>query len=206
MNSFFRNIAMRATPEPTLPPAIPKSGVRDPLSGGLIHPLDVFYQRAGLSLPLVERIEGPELPEPYRSLLVHAADMTPTLKRFHGQNIHLRVMSQHWQDEAYFREVVLVLDGDERPVEFGAIRINLPLFGPEARQQILGERLPLGDILQNESVRHTSRPKAFFRVSSDAFIARALRVAPQTWLYGRRNTLFDLSERSLAEIVEILPP
>ena len=48
------------------------------------------------------------MPEPYRSLLAHNNDMTPTLSAFHARVIHLRVLSRQQRDDFYFREVVLV--------------------------------------------------------------------------------------------------
>ena len=49
-------------------------------------------------------------------------------------------------------------------------------------------------------------PKAFLQVISDDRIGHALQLAVPQVLYGRRNTLTDLQQRPLAEIVEILPP
>jgi hypothetical protein len=102
--------------------------------------------------------------------------------------------------------VVLTLDGSEMPVEFGAIKINLAFFAPSVRRLVLEERFPLGHILKECDVAHTSRPKAFLRVESDEFINQVLRLSGREILYGRRNTLADPQQRPLAEIVEILPP
>ena len=172
----------------------------------IAYPLDDFYAQAGMALPLIEAVAGEDVPEPYKTLLVHQDDMTPTLEKFHGDTIHLRVLRRQQRDDFYFREVVLVMDKDETPVEFGAIKINLALFSPTARQQILAERLPLGHILADCVVTHMSRPKAFLRVQSDALINSVLKLDGAHTLYGRRNTLWDPQHRPLAEIVEILPP
>ncbi|MEO8425748.1 MAG: hypothetical protein ABI651_01420 [Verrucomicrobiota bacterium] len=169
-------------------------------------PLDEFYLRAGITLPRIERIDGESFPEPYKSLLVHSQDMTPTLEKFHGDTIHLEVLRREARDDFYFREVVLKLDGGERPVEFGAIRIDLALFAASVRRLILEEHLPLGHILKDCGVAHSSRPKAFLRVESDEFMNGLLGLSGANILYGRRNTLLDPQQRSLAEIVEILPP
>src|SRR5260221_609258 len=95
---------------------------------GMIHPLDAFYAQAGLSVPPFSQVEPEEMPEPYKSLLAHRNDMTPTLEKFHQQSIHLRVLTRWQQADQYFRQVVLVLDESDEPVEFGAIKINLNLF------------------------------------------------------------------------------
>ena len=172
----------------------------------LVHPLDEFYLEMGLALPPLQQVDGEAVPHPYRQLLVHHDDMTPTLEKFHGRDIHLRLLGRRRKGSGYFREVVLLLDGTDEPVEFGAIKIYLDRFGAEARRQILEEQRPLGRILRECGVKHRSRPKAFLRLASDHFINDALQMTGANVLYGRRNTLFDPQERPLAEIVEILPP
>src|SRR3954464_12491064 len=94
----------------------------------LIHPLDDFYARAGLPVPPVAEVEALAMPEPFRSLLVHQHDMTSTLEKFHGSRIHLRLHGKRQLGNDYFREVILELDGSNKPVEFGAIHIHLNLF------------------------------------------------------------------------------
>ena len=170
------------------------------------YPLDDFYARSGLALPEIESIPETQVPEPYHSLLVHERDMTSTLEQFHDDTIHIRALRSETRGDYYFREVVLLLNRDETPVEFGAIKINLLLFPGAARMLILGEREPLGHVLKEFALAYTSRPKAFLRLRSDDLINQALRLdAPRT-LYGRRNNLLDSHQRPLAEVVEILPP
>lgn len=202
MSSFFPNTATPATPEMDSAAASSQS----PAVTSLTHPLDEFYARSGFSLPPWERIEGDMVPEPYKTLLVHQSDMTPTLERFHGCGVHLRVVGRKRRGSEYFREVVLQLQGSGEPVEFGAIKINLDLFAADARKQILQEQWPLGHILRDCAISHTSRPVAFLRFASDPLINRMMGLTGAQLLYGRRNTLFDTSGRPLAEIVEILPP
>jgi chorismate-pyruvate lyase len=172
----------------------------------LAHPLDEFYARMKSPLPPLDQVDGEAVPQPHRQLLVHNNDMTPTLEKFYGRDIHLRLLGRRQKGDEYFREVVLLLDGTDEPVEFGAIKIYLDRFTPEARRQILEERRPLGHIMQECGVKHSSQPKAFLRLASDRFINEALHLTGANVLYGRRNTLFHPQNRPLAEIVEILPP
>ena len=170
------------------------------------YPLDDFYAQQGMILPVIDSVPGEDVPQPYRSLLVHDDDMTPTLEHFHGGSIHVTVLRRQQRGDFYYREVVLSRDTDNAPVEFGAIKIMLNLFPSTARQAILSERTPLGRILAEHRIRHTSKPKAFLRVESDDFINSALQLTGQQVLYGRRNTLWNPEMKPLAEIVEILPP
>ncbi|MGV3756292.1 MAG: hypothetical protein ACO1QS_12995 [Verrucomicrobiota bacterium] len=171
----------------------------------IVYPLDDFYSQAGRPLPRIEPVEGKDVPEPYQTLLVHQNDMTPTLEQFHGSKIHLEVIRSQQRGDFYFREVILLTE-EGKPVEFGAIKINLSLFPSAACAQILGERIPLGTLLAEYKVTHTSRPKAFLRIESDDFINTAFKLTGRHWLYGRRNTLWNPQQLPLAEIVEILPP
>jgi chorismate-pyruvate lyase len=180
--------------------------VAAPAALPFVYPLDDFYARAGLPLPGIEQIQGGEMPEPYRSLLVHERDMTPTLEKFHASDIHLKILKREQRGDFYFREVALLLDGSETPVEFGANKVNLALFPPKARQLILGERVPLGRILKECEIPHMTFAKAFFRVAPDELISSVLHLSTPTSLYGRKATIFDAQKRPLSEIVEILPP
>src|ERR1051325_7154250 len=196
MSSFSLSTATHAMPEHSHPYSPARSGTSSVEEAEaamakvlpIAFPLDDFYARAGLPLPRIETLKGSELPEPYRSLLAHNNDMTPTLSAFHARLIHLRVLSRQHRDDFYFREVVLLADGTETPVEFGAIRINLARFSPQTRRHILDERVPLGHLLRVHSVPHSSQPKAFFRLQADSLMAEALNVATPQVLYGRRNT------------------
>jgi chorismate-pyruvate lyase len=165
-----------------------------------------FYEQTGLSLPALRELKAAEVPQPYRALLVHSSDMTPTLTQFYGQALRLRVLSRERQDDLYKREVILRLAEDARPVEYGVIRIHLDRLPPAARRLVLQEQRPLGDILQGEAIPHLSWPQAFFRLKSDAHAGAALGLRHPGFLYGRRNVLLDGSRRLLAEVIEVLAP
>ncbi len=172
----------------------------------LFYPLDAFYELLRLPLPLVTCVEGSEVPEPYRTLLVHQRDMTPTLARAYGCDIQLRVIRKELQDHVCARQIVLETADNSEAVLFGAINIYLDRFPPVARRLVLEGARPLGGILQSEGVAHTSRPEAYIRVESDDVIQEALALAKPQVLYGRRNVLWDSSQQALAQVVEILPP
>jgi chorismate-pyruvate lyase len=170
-----------------------------------VYPLTAFYVRAGVPLPRVELIDGARMPEEYRRLLVHNRDMTPTLESHYDDQIHIEVLGRERHGESYFREVILRLDKNQRPVEFGASKIALDRLSPLLRRLVLQEQLPIGHLLRAHEVPHAGRPTAFFRVEADAIMVRALGVTSGQILYGRRNTLRDTAERVLCEVVEILP-
>jgi chorismate-pyruvate lyase len=168
--------------------------------------LERFCEPTGPSVPALKELKGAEVPPPYQSLLVHSWDMTPTLARFYGQTLRLRVLGRARHNDSYKREVILWLAEDERPVEYGVIRIHLDRLPPAARRLVLQEERPLGDILQAEAIPHLSWPQAFFRLKADGHTGAALRLRRPGFLYGRRNVLLDGSRRLLAEVIEVLAP
>jgi len=186
----------------------PETSIAEAETGTVLtHPLDEFCRLAKRPLPGIERVDGAALPEPYRSLLVHERDMTSTLGQFHGDDIGLKVLHRHNGGDAFFREVLLLAKRDWRPVEYGAIKINLGQFPEPARDAITGAAAPLGQLLHDYGIGHLSRPSGFLRVECDDHIGGLFELRDRPVLFGRRNTLYDATgKRCLAEIVEILPP
>lgn len=172
----------------------------------LLRPLLPLHAATGQVLPSVEVISGGDMPEPYRTLLVHNRDMTRTLESHHGAPIRLRLLSTRRDGEVYRRTVALVTEAEGKVVEFGATEAHLERIPEPWRGLIVEGRLPLGGILNRSGIPYQSRPSAYFRTRGDTVIRSALGVSGEPWLYGRRNTLSDAEGLPLAEIVEILPP
>jgi len=173
------------------------------LSSDVFAPIASFYTRG--ESPLFEEIAGQELPEPYRNLLNHSRDMTPTLEDHHSTVIHLNIMKSYRDREIYHRQVVLLSEEGE-PVEFGAIAIHLTAFQDTPRQRILEGYEPLGAILEEFDIEHECKPVAFFRTQSDLAMMEAFELTDGTTVYGRCTELLEKSGIPLAEVVEVLPP
>lgn len=60
----------------------------------LMFPLDRFYQADGRPLPEISQVDGKDIPDPYRALLVGNHDMTPTLEAFHGGRIEIQTLER----------------------------------------------------------------------------------------------------------------
>ncbi len=171
----------------------------------LLDPLAHYYEAIGAPLPRPRPVSPEQMPQPCRRLLVHTNDMTPTLEAFVGQPLALRPLRKQLNGHTLERTVVLVGTRDGRPIEFGAIRIHLDTFDERARKVIRASRVPLGAILRDQRIEHTCHPGAYFRVESDPVMNEALRLKGAHALHGRHNTM-QHSGRSMAEVVEILPP
>jgi chorismate-pyruvate lyase len=181
------------------------AGIERDGQNSFIYPLDGLYRYYGYQEPRFEKLPGDKIPQPYRDLLVHLNDMTPTLESFHQDKIWIRPEARYLEDNFYFREVVLYLESNRKPVEYGAIVIHLEHCPEDARDSILEARKPLGTLMSEYSIPHSSHPQGYFRILSDGLISRRLGVPESTLLYGRRNALQTPDGKTLAEIVEILP-
>jgi len=177
----------------------------DGSSDAPLFPLSECYARTHLAFPKFERLPADQVPEPYRTLLAHDNDMTPTLEHFHGGEIYIHALRSERRSNEYFREVVLHRSEDDLPIEFGANCIDLSLFTLEARWMILQEKVPLGRILKYHQIKHSTRALGFFRIEPDELIAGALKSVPRVPLYGRQALLSDLQGRPLSRVVEVLP-
>ncbi len=175
--------------------------IKEPFS-----PFQMVYQRHGYTVRAMTPIAENQLVEPEKSLLVHDSDMTNTLRQFYSDEIHLDVINQDIERDILSRLVVLKLDSDERPVELGAIQIDLNRLDEIARSVVQEGRLPFGGILNQFGINYESRPSAFFRIQADGLMQRVFHIEPGPELYGRCNTLSQPDGEPIAHVIEILPP
>ncbi len=177
-----------------------------PATTDLLYPLSRFCEDGGHALPACEVIDGREVPQPYRDLLVHQGDMTSRLEAFHGGQIVIEVLHHEHTPEIYRREVVLRVEATGVAVEYGAIEIDLSAFEGELKKLILDEHLPLGGLLNRFGIRYRSEPKAFIRLGDDVVMQRVFEMAQAHEFFGRCNVLLGENDRTLARIVEVLRP
>lgn len=168
-------------------------------------PFHFFYEKRRKELPDFTFLEGDEVPYPYRSLLVHQNDMTPTLAAFHHSKLTLHVHEQEANESFVMRLVSLHSANTGIPVEYGAIAIQLGELPEEVRREVIAGEKPLGGILGEYSVEHSGNPSVYFSVPADDLISAALVQEEGENLYGRCNQLIDADGMVFADIVEILP-
>jgi len=149
----------------------------------------------------VELVDAADLPDLQRRLLDHDRDMTGTLEEYVGQSLALRALKVRRSGTWLHRRVVLVA-GDE-PVEYGAIRIDLEALPAEVLPAVEAAELPLGGLLTRAGLDISSEARGFLRTSAPT-AAEAL--GSNEPLFGRLARLQDGAGRTLADVVEILPP
>ena len=170
----------------------------------MLYPLDFVYARAGVTPPTVERVEPDAIPLPYRSLLVHENDMTVTLEKHFGGRVVLRPLSTFLIGEWYFRRVLLAQEYSGRPVEMGAIRMNLDAFSPAVRKHVLRNEIPLGRILRDSGVDFKSRAKVFLAITPNSEMMGVFWMREPKTLFGRQTEVI-YGGAKIGDIVEVLP-
>jgi hypothetical protein len=171
----------------------------------LLSPLDLFCVRDGRPPPEAVPIEPPEIPEPYRKLLVHSNDMTHTLEAYHDAGIYLEPRTVIDASDEYAREVVLRLEGSGKPVEYGAIRIFLNRLDVPVQVEIRDARRPLGTLLEEYSQDRESRPEKYFRILPDRTIREIFGEDAGDAVYARQNRIVNRAGECIAQVLEILP-
>jgi hypothetical protein len=171
---------------------------------GFVDPLDRAYRQVGLAVPKAVPIEPSDIPLPFRTLLVHERSMTLTLEAHWGPLV-LRILSTGTEGASYFRRVLLAQEYSGRPVEMGAIHIDLNAFAPPVRRQIIHDEVPLGRVLHEGGIDYVSRPKVFLSITPNSEMMGVFWMREPRALYGRRTDVL-IGRRKVGEIVEILPP
>lgn len=176
-----------------------RRGVLSPL-----HPLDIAYTRAGLEPPVATAIAPEQIPQPYRSLLVHQRDMTLTLEAHFGGRVALRPLTTFISGPWYYRRVLLAQEYSGRPVEMGAIRMKLAALPRPVQAEIRRNQVPLGRILRDGGVDFTSVPREFFAVVPNPEMMGVFWMREPRTLYGRRTEVL-VGGKAIGDIVEVLP-
>jgi chorismate-pyruvate lyase len=175
------------------------------LCHSLLWPLNLFYSRFDRQMPQITPLFEQHMPEPYKRLLVHKKNMTPTLEAYHSDTIHIERVNMLPGNEQTTREVILRLDRNNKPVEYGASRIFLRKLPPKALPLVAEGKVPLGTILRICECTHTVEVAGFFKVKPTSFFEEIFESSETSPLFGRRNTLTAPDGTAIAEVCEILP-
>ena len=170
-----------------------------------LFPLDGCWARSGEEVPVATFLDGAELPEPYRTLLVHDRDMTGTLQAHHGDTLRLDTLRSWEEGDVLIREVFLRKENDGKVVEYGAIEIYLARLPGKASDQVRAGERPLGAILNDFEIPYRSRPRGFFRIPCTPRVCNVFCSCGGKEIYGRTNQLVIGEDQVLADVTELLP-
>lgn len=147
-----------------------------------------------------------EVPEPYRSLLVHTHHMTVTVEQFYGSPVNVQVLECRREGNEYARKILLALtDEPKRVVQFGLVRINLGVCPEPVRAAIVEGKTPLGRVLIQHNMLRRIEPLSFLRATLSPKMAEWFRVPLGTETFGRIGVIYT-GTRPAVEVLEILTP
>lgn len=152
-----------------------------------------------------EEVPGEQVPEPYRSLLVHEHHMTVTVEAHHGDSVDVIVLDERHIGDSYARKILLALQGSKRVVQFGLVRIHLQYCNEAVRAEILAKQLPLGRILIQHDVLRRIEPTAYLRVIPGLDMMRWFNLTEPRATYGRL-AIIHCDEQPAIELLEIVTP
>jgi chorismate-pyruvate lyase len=178
-----------------------------------LQPLLRFYERNHTSAPEIVFISGDtDLPHPFRTLLNHQRNMTPTLEQFFNCKLSLCVLDKvedRSSDEDVLRRWIRLEDSDHTPFEFGSINIMIHNMPAELHEAIREGVRPLATLLLEAKIEQRHSPRAFFTFLADDLLRKTLGLtctAEPVRLYGRCNCITRPDGAKLAEVVEVMPP
>jgi chorismate-pyruvate lyase len=156
-------------------------------------------------IPAATAISADDIPEPYRSLLVHTHHMTVTVEQFYGDRVNVNVLAKRTDADEYSRKILLTLAGTGKVVQFGLVQIDLNRLAPHVRQHIVDGKTPLGRVLIQNDVLRQVRPTGFVRVTPNGTMKEWFGINDDELLYGRLGVI-DTDGKPAIEVLEILAP
>ena len=156
--------------------------------------------------PDAVEVRADDVPEPYRTLLVHSEHMTVTVEEFYRSPVNVRVLDCRRDRDEYARKILLTLKkGDARAVQFGLVRIDLGVCPDAVRNAIVEGKTPLGRVLIENDMLRRVEPVAFLRVTLGREMAGWFGAPAGRETFGRLGVIYT-GERPAVEVLEILAP
>ncbi len=168
----------------------------------------------------VEHIPSASTPEPYRQLLVHDHHMTLAMEHFHGHAVKVHVVDRHTEETGYYRTSVLTVPDSvpgrttgtpgskypgERALQFGAIRFNFNFVTEDVKNEIVAERIPLGQVLIDHNVLRQIDLGAILKLKIGPTLADIFGCQRGEETYGRLATIF-CNRRPAVDLLEVSAP
>jgi chorismate-pyruvate lyase len=179
--------------------------VKSPRTGGVdVSALLELFPDESL-LAHYEAVAADEVPEPYRTLLVHNRHMTVTMEQFHGDRVALRILRRVRRGDSYARMILLALENSGRIVQFGMMRLDLCACDAAVREEILKGSTPLGRILIEHNVLREIQPRTYLRIEPGASLLEYFGVATPVQVYGRAGNIFYNGEPAV-DLLEVSAP
>ena len=162
----------------------------------------LFYPTSA-EIGLFEEVATGDLPDQYKALLAHDDHMTVTVEAWHNSLVEVHVLEEDRQGDHYARRIVLALQRDGIPVQFGIMRINLAGLPEIVKLEIESQALPLGRIMIRHHLLREVELLNLWRVSAGPELRKQLILERGAVCFGRTARIL-VDKVPAVELLEIV--
>jgi chorismate-pyruvate lyase len=152
---------------------------------------------------LFEEVAAGDLPEQFKVLLAHDDHMTVTVEAWHNSLVKVHVLEERRDGEYYSRRIVLALQRDGKPVQFGIMRIKLAGLPQIVRMEIESQALPLGRIMIRHHLFREVEVLNIWRIAAGPELRRHLKLERGVVCFGRTARIL-VDKQPAVELLEIV--
>lgn len=168
---------------------------------------EIFSLPAGRLRPRegqIELIDPVELETDERTLLVHRASMTATLRDFHGEEIVVETLDPWSSPAVYARESRLRTAASNRPVLHAWIAIAWNHLPESVGDGLAFGSRPFGTLLDEAGIAFRHAPQSYLRLRGAPGTASGLGLPAEAEPVGRDVIVTDRSGLTLARSIEFV--
>ena len=165
---------------------------------------ELFYPSPDI-VGLFEEITAGDLPDQFKALLAHDDHMTVTVEAWHNSLVSLNVLGERHDKDYYSRHIVLKLQRDGTPVQFGIMRIHLNGLPKIVRMEIESQALPLGRIMIRHHLMRNVELEQLWRVTAGPELRKYLKLEKGAICFGRTARIL-VNKNPAVELLEIVAP
>ncbi|WP_146452282.1 hypothetical protein [Bythopirellula polymerisocia] len=163
---------------------------------------ELFYSTTA-DVGQFEEVTAGDLPEQFKALLAHDDHMTVTVEAWHNSLVTLSVLGERHDMDYYSRHIVLSLQRDGAPVQFGIMRIDLNGLPKIVRMEIESQALPLGRIMIRHHLMRDVELDQLWRVTAGPALRKYLKLERETNCFGRTARIL-VDKKPAVELLEIV--
>jgi chorismate-pyruvate lyase len=129
--------------------------------------------------------------------------MTVTVEAWHNSLVEVHVLQESRQGDHYARRIVLALQRDGMPVQFGIMRINLADLPEIVKLEIESQALPLGRIMIRHHLLREVELLGLWRVAAGPELRKQLKLERGAVCFGRTARIL-VDKVPAVELLEIV--
>lgn len=162
-----------------------------------------LFHSTAAEVGLFEEVSAADLPDQFKSLLAHDDHMTVTVEAWHNSLVKVQVIKEHRQGDNYARCIVLSLQRDGKPVQYGIMRIKLAGLPEIVRMEIESQALPLGRIMIRHHLMREVELLSLWRIAAGPELRKHLKLERGTVCFGRTARIL-VDKQPAVELLEIV--